>query len=116
MVRVVCNSCQSMTPGTLAEQKTYAAITNEVREQFVYGAGCNMCAQTGYRGRAGTFEVLTMSDTLRRLFLAEASRDQLWEQALKEGLQPLRQDGMEKVKAGLTTPYEVMRTLIGQES
>ena len=116
MVRVVCNSCQSMTPGTLAEQKAYAAITNEVREQFVYGAGCNMCAQTGYRGRAGTFEVLTMSDTLRRLFLAEASRDQLWEQALKEGLQPLRQDGMEKVKAGLTTPYEVMRTLIGQES
>ena len=116
MVRVVCNSCQSMTPGTLAEQKAFATITGEVREQFVYGAGCNMCAQTGYRGRAGTFEVLTMSDTLRRLFLAEASRDQLWEQALKEGLKPLRHDGMQKVKGGVTTPYEVMRTLIGQDS
>ena len=116
MVRVVCTSCQSMTPGTLAEQKAFASVTGEVREQFVYGAGCNMCAQTGYRGRAGTFEVLTNSDTLRRLFLAEASRDQLWEQALKEGLQPLRHDGMQKVKGGVTTPYEVMRTLIGQDS
>ena len=111
MVRVVCSSCQTMTPRPVAEQKAYATIMNESQEQFVYGSGCNMCAQTGYRGRTGAFEILTMSDALRALFLTDGSRDQLWQQAIQEGLVPLRRDGMLKVKAGVTTPYEVLRVL-----
>ena len=111
MVRVVCSSCQTMTPRPVAEQKAYATIMNESQEQFVYGSGCNMCAQTGYRGRTGAFEILTMSDALRALFLTDGSRDQLWQQAIKEGLVPLRRDGMLKVKEGVTTPYEVLRVL-----
>ncbi|MFQ5934313.1 MAG: type II/IV secretion system protein, partial [Dehalococcoidia bacterium] len=94
-----------------AEQKAYAAVMGENQEQFTYGTGCNMCAQTGYRGRTGAFEILPMSDSLRRLFLGDASRDQLWKQSIEEGLVPLRRDGMMKVKAGITTPYEVMRVL-----
>ena len=115
MVRVVCSSCQAMTPRPDAEQKAYASVMGEAQEQFIYGAGCNMCAQTGYRGRTGAYEVLTMTDSLRRLFLAEEGRDELWQQALKEGLLPLRRDGMMKVKAGITTPYEVMRVLFSLE-
>ncbi len=111
MVREVCGSCQAMMPRPVAEQKAYAAVMGEVQEQFVYGTGCNMCAHTGYHGRIGTFEILTMSDDLRRLFLADASRDELWKQAIEEGLVPLRRDGMLKVKTGITTPYEVMRVL-----
>ena len=111
MVRVVCSSCQAMTPRPLAEQKAYASVMGEIQEQFIYGSGCNMCAQTGYRGRSGAFEILTMGESLRRLFLADGSREDLWAQALKEGLVPIRRDGMLKVKAGITTPYEVMRVL-----
>ncbi|MEE9198661.1 MAG: ATPase, T2SS/T4P/T4SS family, partial [Dehalococcoidia bacterium] len=115
MVRVVCTSCQAMTPRPLSEQKAYTEVMGESQEQFIYGSGCNSCAQTGYRGRTGAFETLTMSDSLRHLFLADASRDKIWGQAIKEGLVPLRQDGMLKVKAGTTTPYEVMRVLFSLE-
>ncbi|MEE9247647.1 MAG: GspE/PulE family protein [Dehalococcoidia bacterium] len=111
MVRVVCSSCQAMMPRPLAEQKAYSAVMGEELEQFIHGSGCNMCAQTGYRGRTGVYEILTMSDSLRHLYLAEESRDQLRDQALKEGMIPLLRDGMLKVKAGVTTPYEVMRVL-----
>lgn len=111
MVRVVCNSCPAMIPRPLAEQKAYAAVMGETQEQFIYGAGCNLCAHTGYRGRSGVFETLLMSDALRGLFLADGSRDQMRDQALKEGMVPLGSEGMLKVKEGVTTPYEVMRVL-----
>jgi type II secretory ATPase GspE/PulE/Tfp pilus assembly ATPase PilB-like protein len=104
-----------MTPRPEAEQKAFASVTGESQEQFIYGAGCNMCAQTGYRGRSGAYELMTMTDSIRRLFLADASRDEIWQQALSEGLIPLRKDGMLKVRAGVTTPYEVMRVLFSLE-
>ena len=87
----------------------------ETQEQFNYGSGCNICAQTGYRGRTAVFEIMTMSDTLRQLFIDDASRKQLLDQALLEGMIPLRKDGMMKVQEGLTTPYEVMRVLFSLE-
>ncbi|MBI4338340.1 MAG: Flp pilus assembly complex ATPase component TadA [Chloroflexi bacterium] len=111
MVRKVCESCKTVMARPLAEQQAYAAVMGETQEQFTYGAGCNLCAHTGYRGRTGVYEVLTMSDALRELFLANASRDKLLEEALKEGLTALRKEGMLKVKDGVTTPYEIMRIL-----
>jgi general secretion pathway protein E len=111
MVRVVCKGCRTTTTRPLAEQEAYAAELGERRERFIYGAGCNYCAHTGYRGRTGVFEGLVMSDGLRQLFLGDAPRHQLWERALAEGLVPLRRDGMLKVRAGITTPYDIMRVL-----
>ena len=90
-----------MVPRPLAEQLAYSAETGEDREQFIYGTGDNICAQTGYRGRAGIYEVLPVTDELRQHFLAGAPRQQLWEQALKDGIAPLRKDGMLKVKEGI---------------
>ncbi len=111
MVRVVCTGCQTMMPRPLDEQKAYLAEMGESQERFSYGTGCNMCAHTGYLGRTGVFEILTMSDTLRQMFLANGLRHELWEQAVMEGMVPLRRDAMIKVKEGITTPYEVMRVL-----
>lgn len=113
MVRLVCTSCRVMTSRPLAEQQAFAEVMGEARKQFVYGAGCNMCAQTGYRGRTGVFEILPLSDELRSLFLLGEPHHRLREQALREGMVTLRKDGMMKVKAGITTPYEVMRNLVG---
>ena len=115
MVRVVCAGCKAKMTRPIAEQKTYTAEMGDTQEQFVYGSGCNMCAQTGYHGRSGVFEIMTMSDAIRQLMLADAPRHQLWDQALKEGMVPLRKDGMLKVKQGITTPYEVMRVLFTLE-
>ena len=115
MVRLVCNGCQARRPCTHAEREAYALEMGESYETFVTGAGCNLCAHTGYRERTGVFETLVMSDSLRQLFMEDAPRHQLVEQALKEGMVTLRKTGMQKVKEGITTPYEVMRVLFSLE-
>ena len=111
MVRTVCSGCKSLTSRPIAEQDAYASEMGEARERFMYGSGCNTCAQTGYHGRTGTFEILTLSDHIRQMLLADAPRHQLMEQALQENMIPLRREAMLKVKEGITTPYEVMRVL-----
>ena len=115
MVRRVCTVCQTMTTRPIEEHQAYQAETGESMDRFVYGAGCNVCAQTGYRGRTGVFELLTMSDELRQMFLADAARHEMSEQTIRDGMIPLRLDAMRKVKQGVTTQYEVMRVLFTLE-
>ena len=109
MVRRVCSGCPQMIPRPVAEQGIYEEVMGEKQAQFIYGAGCNVCAQTGYKGRTGIYEVMSMTDELRQLFLNEAPRHELWAQTIKDGTIPLKKDGMMKVKLGMTTPYEVLR-------
>lgn len=111
MVRVVCKSCGAMQPRPVAERQAYASVTGESPEMFVYGKGCNACAHTGYRGRTGVFEVLTVTEPLRALFMGDAPRSQLSAQATTDGMVPMRSDGMLKVRQGVTTPHEMMRVL-----
>ena len=115
MVRVVCSGCKTMMSRPVAEQEAYTLETGEKREQFAHGDGCNLCAKTGYRGRTGLFEILAMSDALRQHLLVDAPRSALLEQALQDGMVPLRTDGMRKVTEGVTTPYEIMRVLFSLE-
>lgn len=61
--------------------------------------------------RTSVYELLQMTEKIKQMFFEGASRDQLWTQALTEGLIPLRRGGMMKVKDGITTPFEVMRVL-----
>ena len=114
MVRIVCNTCRVLVELPLIAQQAYASELGEARERFFQGTGCNACTD-GYLGRTGVFEVLTMSDTLRQLFLEDAPRYQLSEQAVKGGMTVLRRDGMLKVKAGVTTILEVERALFTLE-
>ena len=109
MVRKVCTSCSRMQPVTLAEQGLFEEIIGEKQERFIYGAGCNVCAQTGYKGRTGIYEIMAMTDELRQLFMNNSPRHELWAQTLKDGTIPLKKDGMLKVKEGITTPYEIAR-------
>ncbi|SRR5258706_2451136 len=73
------------------------------------GKGCPACHQTGYLGRAGIVEVLTMSKTLRKLIVSGADSDQLLEASIKEGMTTMFDDGLLKVKLGITTVDEVIR-------
>ena len=111
MVRMVCQPCRAYGTPPIAERQAYTSEMGETRTLFAHGPGCNLCAHTGYHGRTGAYELLTMSERIKQLFLADAPTDELRNQALNEGLVPLRRDGMEKVKAEITTPYEVMRVL-----
>ena len=91
------------------EQLAYAKETGEKRAEFLYGAGCELCSYTGYRERTGIFEILPLSDDIRMQILNHASTSEIRQQAMKEGMVPLIKDGMLKVKAGITTPSEVLR-------
>ncbi len=110
MIRRICPDCAQPVKVSLVEQKAYAKETGEERSEFLYGKGCKSCANTGYRGRNGIFEILPINDNFRTLLLNGASITQLRAQAIKEGMTSLSKDGMLKVKANVTTPAEILRT------
>jgi type IV pilus assembly protein PilB len=71
--------------------------------------GCERCNQTGYRGRLGIFEILIMNEEIRSLILKRASADEIAAVAVGKGMKRLREDGLEKIRLGLTSPEEVLR-------
>jgi general secretion pathway protein E/type IV pilus assembly protein PilB len=77
------------------------------------GAGCRACHQTGYRGRLGIFELMLTGDSIRELCVQRANASAIRNQALKEGMVTLRQDGWRKVLKGITTIEEVARATKG---
>jgi len=111
MVRRVCPYCSR--PGEVApeEREAYEEEMGEKRSEFIVGAGCNFCAGTGYLGRTGIFEVLVVSETIRRMIVKSNDIDEMRHEAQKEGMVSLWHDGMVKVKAGITTPFEVLRNV-----
>ena len=76
---------------------------------FYKGKGCPVCNGTGYKGRIGIFEVMTMSPRLRELILDRVSTDKIHEQAVKEGMKTLRETAIEKLKKGITTIEEALK-------
>jgi len=111
MVRRVCPYCSRLASVNADEQEAYETEMKEERSEFMIGAGCNFCAGTGYLGRTGIFEALIVSDTIRRMIVKGSDSNEIRAQAVKEGMASLWHDGMLKVKAGITTPYEVLRNV-----
>jgi len=111
MVRRVCPHCAQSVETKPEERMAYEKEMGEKREEFIYGSGCNFCANTGYLGRTAIFEVMTVTESIRRMMLTSNSADDIRAQACKEGMISLWHDGMIKVQQGLTTPYEVQRNV-----
>ncbi len=109
MVRRVCPDCGHLTEAPLVEQMAYEKEMGERETEFLYGTGCKSCAYTGYLGRTGIFEILTMSEAIGGMVCNQASSGAIRTQALKEGMASIMNDGMRKVKEGITTPAEVLR-------
>ncbi len=110
MVRRVCVDCSHPVEVPPIEHMAYEKEMGEKKTEFLYGTGCKSCAYTGYSGRTVLFEVLTMSDNIRELVTERANSSQIRAQALKEGMITMMNDGMNKVKMGITTPSEVLRS------
>lgn len=109
MVRRVCPHCRETRKATIEGEVAYNKELGENRHEFVYGKGCNACAGTGYFGRVAVVELLAILEEMRRFMLTGASLDDIRKQALKDGMITMRRDAMLKVKAGITTPDEVLR-------
>jgi type II secretory ATPase GspE/PulE/Tfp pilus assembly ATPase PilB-like protein len=135
LVRRICGGCKTSTPATdeqveellndslhiwgdhpqaptreatLADWNQRYAVDG--RLQFFRGTGCAKCGNTGVKGRAGVHELLTVSKSVRHLIQQGARAEQIQHHAMGEGMRTLRQDGIEKVLAGVTTIEEVRAT------
>jgi general secretion pathway protein E len=110
LIRTLCPHCKQA--GELRDESWEMLVTPwkaNKPAQVYYAKGCLDCRMTGYMGRVGLYEMLTMSGTLRRLVTTETDLQVLTEQSYKEGLKPLRIAGAAKIAAGLTTVEEVLK-------
>ncbi len=113
LVRKVCLQCrEEYTPSR--EVLDDLEITSEQArgKRFYRGAGCEMCNNTGYKGRVGLFELMIMNNELRDKIMANAQADELRAIAQKNGMVSLRQSGIKCCFDGVTTPEEVVRETI----
>ncbi len=110
LVRKLCTSCRFQTLPHDQEQNTLQQLGLQV-EALYKSAGCQECLHTGYVGRIGIFQLLSMSDALRALVTRQPNYSLLLRQALREGMQTLALDAQVKIRTGVTSLAEVVRVL-----
>jgi type IV pilus assembly protein PilB len=110
LARVLCTSCKRrvLLPADLLEEHGFATAYDVEAYEPV---GCARCSGSGYRGRIGLFEVMDISARIRELALRRASADEVATVAIEEGMRTLRDDGLEKLRSGLTSIDEVVRVI-----
>jgi len=105
LVRVICEQCRE-------PYKLEDALAQKVglpKGATLYrGRGCEVCNNSGFKGRTGIYELLVVDSTLRHILFQNSSLDDVYEQARKNGMKTLREHGLEKVLQGITTPEEVL--------
>jgi type IV pilus assembly protein PilB len=112
LVRRLCINCRRQyTPPADALRSLNIAEADAATIPFYKSVGCDQCNHTGYRGRIGIYEVMRVTDKLRRLIAARATEDQIREAALAGGMISLGEDGLAKVKSGVTTAEELLRVV-----
>lgn len=110
LLRKICSSCKrAYLPDTTLLRQLNLDPSILQQKEFFHGEGCNKCANTGYSGRLGIFEMLSVSETIRELISEEKPAAAVREQALNEGMRTLREDGLRGIFTGVTTVEEVIR-------
>ena len=107
LVRTICPACKQAHEPDRANLPADFLLAPGA--PLYRGAGCRKCRNTGFRGRTGLFELMLINDAIRERIMARTSVSQIIAAARDNGMHLLREDGWEKVRAGITTPEEVMR-------
>ncbi len=111
LVRKICTDCKEpikVHPQLLID---LGVPPDEVKTFPTYkGRGCPICNQTGYKGRIGLYEVMPLKEELKELILSRASTSEIKKEAIRLGMKTLRQSGIIKIREGLTTIEEVLRS------
>jgi len=115
LIRKICPNCKS--PYELPKETAVELGMNEAVEKPVFykGKGCDQCLKTGYKGRIALLEVLVLSPKIKSLILENAQEYQIRDQARREGMKTLRENGMVLALAGTTTVEEVLRVTVGDQ-
>jgi general secretion pathway protein E len=108
LVRRVCRKCAEEHPVSEHDAAALGPTAEGLTKSFA-GKGCDRCRDTGFKGRIGVYELLLVSDELRQAFLRRADKAELATIASQNGMMTLREDGIQKIRDGITTPQEVVR-------
>ncbi|MEZ0328912.1 MAG: ATPase, T2SS/T4P/T4SS family [Dissulfuribacterales bacterium] len=116
LVRMICPACKTeltVTPQDLAPLGYLRAYPSHEAQPITiaYGKGCTKCRNTGFWGRIGIYEILTVSDAVKELIHDQASEQAIYAQAIKDGMTSMQHDGLRKVLNHITTPEEVLRVI-----
>jgi general secretion pathway protein E len=112
LVRQLCDRCKTqrgLTPHDFAADPRFEALGFKVGEMIHEPRGCERCGGTGYRGRVGVFEVLTIDESVRGLINAQTDGNTIDRAAVLAGMTTMVDDGVAKCRAGITSPSEVLR-------
>ena len=110
LVRVLCNHCKKAYKPSYIYLKSSGISPNYFDDRHIYKSmGCENCFNTGYKGRLGIFEIMVLTAKLKNLILKTFDSNQIKKEAAQEKMRSLRQDGIQKVLAGITTIEEVFR-------
>jgi type II secretory ATPase GspE/PulE/Tfp pilus assembly ATPase PilB-like protein len=110
LVRLICPECKLPVKSKDEILKNLKDVKFDAKRIEIYEPrGCEACRFTGYKGRTGIYEILTISEPIRELILNRASAQQIKQKAISQGMRTLYQDGIQKVLKGLTTLSEVIR-------
>jgi type IV pilus assembly protein PilB len=109
LARRLCPGCR--TPAKLSPEELLEIGVTDGGGEICEPVGCVACNHTGYMGRVGLYEVLVLNDEIRSLILSKAASGEIEEAAVAAGMHRLRDDGLEKVREGVTSLAEVLRVL-----
>lgn len=114
LVRTVCDKCKEPYEPKDSEMRLLGpAAAHLAQAELFHGKGCPDCSFTGYRGRMGIYEIFQIDDQVRNLIFEKTGATELRQRARELGMRTLREDGLRKVVAGLTTLEEVLRVTMG---
>ena len=114
LVRRICSNCRQLAELSESEMHALRIEPGQLRDaQFMQGKGCEQCRGTGYKGRMGIFEIFVLDDEVRHMINKRSATFSLRQRARELGMRTLREDGVRKVLAGLTTAEEVISNTIG---
>jgi type IV pilus assembly protein PilB len=112
LVRKMCAYCRVPYSPTAEEYAFYEEGGGFDKRQFYIGEGCNNCSNTGYAGRVGVYELLTVTEEMREMIVHPSpSHDDMRKLAIKQGLVPLREGGVQFVEQDVTTIAEIVRSI-----
>ena len=110
LIRKICPDCRTEMKTPLQALVNAGFSPEEAKAiQTFKGEGCKTCSGTGYKGRIGLYEVMDISENIQELILVGASAREIKKKSVEEGMMTLRQSGLAKIKAGMTTLDEVLR-------
>lgn len=115
LVRVVCRECRERYEPSKGELQTIGLDRIRPEDTFYRAVGCPACSGTGYSGRNAIYEILHVDDQIRELVMRSADASEIKRTSMNAGMRSLRQDGIDKVRRGITTAEEVMRVTQGDE-